>query len=405
MSFQQAIAGLNAASRSLDVIGHNIANAGTTGMKSSRVEFAEVYAAAASGTNSVTGGMGVTVGSVSQQFTQGNINSTGNALDMAINGNGFFQVTMADGSSAYTRAGNFKKDATGTIVTSSGAKLMGYPTDAKGARTSSTLQTLAVPTGTVPAKQTSAISANLTLDASAPVNTSTTDLSKYSTSLTAYDAQGLKTEVGLYFQKTANNTWNVYTSVNGSDPTASTPFTLTFDGAGNLASGGTVAGGGLRTIQLASPNDPTQTFNATLDLTKVKQVASNFTVNDLTQDGYTAGQLTSLTIDDSGTLMATYSNNQTQAAGQVALVDFRNPQGLGITDAGYWFETTASGQPLLGAPGEGIFGSIQSKALEESNVDLTAALVDMMTTQRSYQANAQTIKTQDQVLQTLVNLR
>ncbi|SIQ14404.1 flagellar hook protein FlgE [Pseudacidovorax sp. RU35E] len=399
MSFQQAIAGLNAASRSLDVIGHNIANAGTTGMKSSRVEFAEVYAAAASGTNSVTGGMGVTVGSVSQQFTQGNINSTGNALDMAINGNGFFQVTMPDGSSAYTRAGNFKKDATGTIVTSSGAKLMGYPTDAKGARTSSTLQTLAVPTGTVPAKQTSAISANLTLDASAAATTSTTDLSKYSTSLTAYDAQGLKTEVGMYFQKTANNTWNVYTSVNGSAPAASTPFQLSFDASGNLTSGGT------QTLTLTSPNDPTVTFPVSLDLTKVKQVASNFTVNDLTQDGYTAGQLTSLTIDDSGTLMATYSNNQTQAAGQVAMVDFRNPQGLGITDAGYWFETTASGQPLLGAPGEGIFGSIQSKALEESNVDLTAALVDMMTTQRAYQANAQTIKTQDQVLQTLVNLR
>ncbi|RDI19553.1 flagellar hook protein FlgE [Pseudacidovorax intermedius] len=399
MSFQQAIAGLNAASRSLDVIGHNIANAGTTGMKSSRVEFAEVYAAAAAGTNSVTGGMGVMVGNVSQQFTQGNINATNNALDLAINGNGFFQVTMPDGSAAYTRAGNFKKDATGTIVTATGAKLMGYPTDAKGNRTSSTLQTLVVPTGTVPAKRTSAISADITLDASAAVSTSTADLSKYSTSMTAYDAQGLKVEVGMYFQKTANNTWNVYTSVNGSTPSASTPFQIGFDGSGNLVSGGT------QTLTLSSPNDPTQTFTASLDLSKLKQVSSTFTVNDLTQDGYTAGQLTSLTIDDTGTLMATYSNNQTQAAGQVALADFRNPQGLGITDSGYWFETTASGQPLLGAPGEGVFGSIQSKALEDSNVDLTAALVDMMTTQRAYQANAQTIKTQDQVLQTLVNLR
>ncbi|WP_017757313.1 flagellar hook protein FlgE [Pseudacidovorax intermedius] len=399
MSFQQAIAGLNAASRSLDVIGHNIANAGTTGMKSSRVEFAEVYAAAAAGTNSVTGGMGVMVGNVSQQFTQGNINATNNALDLAINGNGFFQVTMPDGSAAYTRAGNFKKDATGTIVTATGAKLMGYPTDAKGNRTSSTLQTLVVPTGTVPAKRTSAVSADITLDASAAVSTSTTDLSKYSTSMTAYDAQGLKVEVGMYFQKTANNTWNVYTSVNGSTPSASTPFQISFDGSGNLASGGT------QTLTLSSPNDATQTFTASLDLSKLKQVSSSFTVNDLTQDGYTAGQLTSLTIDDTGTLMATYSNNQTQAAGQVALTDFRNPQGLGITDSGYWFETTASGQPLLGAPGEGVFGSIQSKALEDSNVDLTAALVDMMTTQRAYQANAQTIKTQDQVLQTLVNLR
>ncbi|WP_295537457.1 flagellar hook protein FlgE [uncultured Pseudacidovorax sp.] len=399
MSFQQAIAGLNAASRSLDVIGHNIANAGTTAMKSSRVEFAEVYAAAASGSNSVSGGMGVTVSKVAQQFSQGNINSTNNALDLAINGNGFFQLTMPDGARAFTRAGNFKKDAQGFIVTNNGANLMGYPTDTAGKRTSSTLQALSVPTGTVPAKQTTTMTARVTLDAKATVATAADDLSKYSTSLTAYDAQGLKTEVGLYFQKTANNAWNVYSSVNGSDPKNSTPFQITFDTAGNLISGGK------QTMVLSSPNDPNQKFNATLDLTEFKQVNSSFTVNDLQQDGYTAGQLTNLSIDDTGTLMATYSNNQTQAAGQVAMVDFRNPQGLGITDSGYWFETTASGQPLVGAPGEGIFGSIQSKALEESNVDLTAALVDMMTTQRAYQANAQTIKTQDQVLSTLVNLR
>ena len=158
-------------------------------------------------------------------------------------------------------------------------------------------------------------------------------------------------------------------------------------------------------LTLRSPNDPAQTFTVALDMTKMTQVNSRFTVSDLTQDGYTAGQLTGLKIEDSGIITASYSNGQTQAAGQVALVNFRNAQGLSPTGGGYWLETAGSGQPVRGAPGEGTFGQLRSGALEESNVDLTAELVNMMTTQRSYQANAQTIKTQDQIYSTLVNLR
>lgn len=404
MSFQQALSGLNAASRSLDVIGHNIANSGTVGMKSSRAEFAEVYASSAGGIGGTNVGLGVAVGGVTQQFSQGSLSITGNDLDVAINGSGFFQVAAADGSTAYTRAGNFKLDKDGNIITATGAQLMGYPTDAKGVRQSFDAQPLRLPTGApIPAKQTSAMAAEITLDASAPVAadaTPPTPLSTYGTSLTAYDAQGLEIPVGLYFQKTANNSWNVYTSVNGSDPLASTPFQLNFRADGSLDPASAIP-----QITLASPNDPGVTFPASLDLSRMTQVNARFAVSDLSQDGYSAGQLTGIKIENSGVITATYSNGQTQSAGQVALVNFRNTQGLAPSGSGYWVETFASGQPVRGAPGEGTFGQLRAGTLEESNVDLTAELVNMMTTQRAYQANAQTIKTQDQVMSTLVNLR
>ena len=405
MSFQQALSGLNAASRSLDVIGHNIANANTVGMKSARAEFSEVYASAAGGLGGTNVGLGVEVGTVSQQFAQGSINITGNELDVAINGGGFFQVKANDGSTAYTRSGNFKLDKEGSLITNNGAHLMGYPTDVKGVRQSFDAQPLRLPTGTpIPAKQTSKMTAEITLDATAAVaSTATppTPLKTYGTSLTAYDPQGLEVPVGLYFEKTANNTWNVYTSVNGADPAASTPFQLNFKTDGSLDT----ATSTVPTLTLASPNNPAQTFTASLDLGKMTQVNSRFAVADLSQDGYTSGQLTGIAIESSGVITATYSNGQTQSAGQVALVNFRNAQGLSPTGAGYWSQTFASGQPVRGAPGDGTLGQLRSGALEESNVDLTAELVNMMTTQRAYQANAQTIKTQDQVMSTLVNLR
>jgi flagellar hook protein FlgE len=405
MSFQQGLSGLNSAARSLDVIGHNIANANTVGMKSSRAEFSEIYASAAGGIGGTNVGLGVDVGTVAQQFAQGTLTITGNDLDVAINGGGFFQVKQSDGSTAYTRAGNFKLDKLGNIITNTGAQVMGYPTDTKGVRQSFDTLPLRLPTGSpIQAKQTTKMTAEITLDASAVVaSTATppTPLTSYGTSITAYDSQGLEIPVGLYFQKTANNTWNVYTSINGSDPALSTPFQANFNIDGSLNTTTTT----VPPLTVASPNDPAQTFPVVLDLTNLTQVNSRFTVSDLTQDGYTAGQLTGLKIEDSGIITASYSNGQTQAAGQVALVNFRNAQGLSPTGAGYWVETAGSGQPVRGAPGEGTFGQLRSGALEESNVDLTAELVNMMTTQRSYQANAQTIKTQDQIYSTLVNLR
>ncbi|MBN9412020.1 MAG: flagellar hook protein FlgE [Burkholderiales bacterium] len=398
MSFQQGLSGLNAASRNLDVIGHNISNAGTIGMKSQRAEFAEVYASSAGIVGGVSVGLGVEVGRVTQQFSQGSLNITGNDLDIAINGSGFYQVTLPDGSTAYTRAGAFKLDRDGNIVDGNGSQLMGYNTDTIGNRTSATLVPLQLPTSApIPARASTELFAEFTLDATSPVAataTPPTPVTTYGTSITAYDSQGIEVPVGIYFSKTANNTWDVYTSVGGSTPALHT--TINFN-----ATGGLVAST-IPPITLTSQNG---TFSVNLDLGATTQSNTKFGINELQTDGYPAGTITGMQIEESGVITATYSNGQTQSAGQIALVNFRNVQGLTTGSNSYWKETYESGQPIVGAPGEGQFGLLRSGTLEESNVDITAELVSMMTAQRAYQANAQTIKTQDQVMSTLVNLR
>jgi len=406
MSFQTGLSGLNAASRNLDVIGNNIANTNTVGAKVARAEFSEIVAASTISANGRTEGIGVEVATVSQQFTQGSVNTTGNALDIAINGAGFFRVTLPDGSAAYTRAGTFKLDTAGDIVTNANAKLMGYPTSTAGVATGSTLQPMVIPTGSpIPARATTSIAAELNLNASAPVwNAAVPNvpLTTYGTSLNVYDSQGSAIPAAIYIRKTANDTWQVYTNpASDADATASAVATLNFDTNGRLASSVPAA----PTLAITSPNPNIGAFSATLDLTTTTQYATAFAVTDLTQDGYAPGDYVALSIGENGVISARYSNGQTQAAGQIALADFRNVQGLRPSDNGNWVETIASGQPIVGEPGVGKFGGLRAGALEESNIDLTAELVNMMTAQRTYQANAQTIKTQDQVLSTLTQLR
>ena len=422
MSFQTGLSGLNASSKNLDVIGNNIANANTTGMKSSRTEFSDVVASSLGSAGGNQAGIGVAVNMIAQQFTQGNISITGNNLDVAINGNGFFQVAMGDGSMAYTRAGEFKLDATGLLKTNSGGKLMGYPTDATGQRTNSTLGPLSLPVGSpIAAKATGStpgkpgITAEFNLPAGATLAAGTpasagpptvaavppTPRATYGTSMTAFDSQGAAVPVTVYFEKTADDQWEVFPGLNNAPPAAPVVSlgTIKFLKDGKLDTT-TVA-----TIQLKSPNAKIGTFTALLDFSKATQYGTGFSVSNLTQDGYTSGELTKVNIGENGAITATYSNGQTQTNGQIALMNFRNVQGLAPAGNNNWTESTASGQPVLGVAGQGKFGGLRSGALEDSNVDLTAELVNMMTAQRSYQANAQTIKTQDQVLQTLVNLR
>jgi flagellar hook protein FlgE len=410
MSFQTGLSGLNASSRSLDVIGNNIANANTTGMKASRAEFGDLVASSlgaggAGGTGGAGGaGIGVAVASISQQFSQGNINITGNDLDVAINGGGFFQLALPDGSSAYTRDGSFKLDANGYIKTNSGASVLGYPTDKSGKATSVNPQILQLPTSApIAASATTAVTAEFNLDARAPIASSVTPptpRSTYGTSLTAYDSQGVTLPVSLYFSKvtpTAAGTdqWAVYDS-----PTGASVGSLVFDASGALKSS-TVS---TLTLTPASPSI-VPAFPVTVDFSKVTQFGAAFAVSNLTQDGYAPGELTGLKIGENGQITARYSNGETQIAGQLSLADFRNVQGLSPIGGNSWVATYTSGDPVLGSPGVGKFGALRSGALEESNVDLTAELVNMMTAQRAYQANAQTIKTQDQVMSTLVNLR
>lgn len=426
MSFQQGLSGLNASSKNLDVIGHNIANSNTVGFKASRAEFAEMVASAIGSAGGSNAGIGVEVAAVAQQFTQGNLTITGNSLDVAINGNGFFTLTLPDGTPAYTRAGNFKLDKEGNMITNDNAKVMGYPVDpVTGLRSGTDPVPMAFPTSEpIPAKQTSKITAAFNLPATAkdaagdPTATPpvpATPRATYGTSINVFDSQGVAKPVSLYFQKTATaNTWDVYDALD--DPTATPPVVaspigqITFDNNGAIT--GPVAtppatGFALSLTINPTPPNPNNlpAFPVSVSLDKVSQSGSKFSVSNLSQDGYTTGELTGINIENNGMIMTRYSNGVTRAEGQLALSSFRNTQGLASVGGNNWVATFESGQPVAGTATDGNFGSLRSGALEDSNVDLTAELVNMMTAQRAYQANAQTIKTQDQVMSTLVNLR
>ena len=423
MAFQHGLSGLNASSKNLDVIGHNIANANTTGFKSSRAEFADLVASSMGAGGGANYGIGVEVAAVAQQFSQGNVTVTGNNLDVAINGNGFFKVQQADGSAAYTRAGNFKLDKTGDLVTNGGAQVMGFKVDPTTGASTSEAQPLSFPTGApIQAKQTSAITAVLNLDARANLAAGVpavvgppaiaaipaTPRSTYGTSINVYDTQGVATPVNLYFEKSGPNEWKVFDELVPAPPAVpkAAVGTIKFDTNGKYDP--TSLPITLTVKPQANPNaPPVADIVTTLDLSGATQFGSKFAVatGGLSQDGYASGDLTSINISNDGMVMASYSNGVTRAEAQVALANFRNPQGLLAVGGNNWVATFESGQPVVGTATDGSFGSLRSGALEDSNVDLTAELVNMMTAQRAYQANAQTIKTQDQVMSTLVNLR
>ncbi|EGJ09579.1 MULTISPECIES: flagellar hook protein FlgE [Rubrivivax] len=432
MSFQQGLSGLNATSKSLDVIGNNIANANTYGAKVSRAEFSDMYATALNGAGVNNVGIGVTLGAVSQQFTQGNISTTGNAMDMAINGAGFFQVTDGVSPTVYTRNGQFKVDREGYIVNNEKLKLMGYPADGTGTIQPGLAQPLKLPTAGIAPSATSKIELEFNLKAdsvvTAPAATATpqidfTDKSTYNnaTSVVAYDSKGQDVALSYYFQKESNDKWNVYVTANGQPvnvDAAGNPVkwqTLEFDNTtGRLASPDPADALALSITNDLIITDPVTgretsrivvPLNMSVNVASATQYDQTFGVTNLTQNGYAAGQLTSIAIEADGIVLARYSNGQSKPAGQLELANFRNPQGLQPLGGNVWASTYASGDAVVGVPSEGNMGVIQAGALEESNIDLTGELVNMITAQRIYQANAQTIKTQDQVMQTLVNMR
>lgn len=420
MSFQQALSGLNAAAKNLDVIGHNIANSGTAGFKASRTEFSEAMASASGSASGQTVGIGVNVGAVTQMFKQGNINATGNNLDIAINGDGFFVLKQPDGSMAYSRAGNFQIDKQGNLVTVARDQVMGYPVDPATAKVQTGVQPVPMvfPSGKpIAAQATAKVQIDMNLDARArdavgdsaatpPIPA--TSRATYGTSLTVYDSQGIPSPMSLYFEKNGANSWDVYDGLD--DPTATPPkvakllTTLKFDASGKLTSGSPVTGA---TISINNPNAPTpgSISGVEIDFSGVTQFGTQFAVADLKQDGYTAGVMTGINISGDGSIVASYSNGVSRTEGMLTLASFRNPQGLAATGGNKWVETDESGLAVNSLPKTGTLGTLQSGALEDSNVDLTAELVNMMTAQRAYQSSAQAIKTQDQVFSTLVNLR
>ncbi|QEY59295.1 flagellar hook protein FlgE [Pseudomonas sp. C27(2019)] len=433
MSFNIGLSGLRAATKDLNVTGNNIANAGTAGFKQSRAEFSDVYAASVLGTGKNQQGSGVLLSNVSQLFNQGNINYTQNALDLAINGNGFFQVSN-NGAISYTRAGYFGTDNEGFIVDNFGYNLQGYPIDGNGALENGRITNLQIQTSSQEPKPTSKIeqSFNLNSTNSVPLNApfDPADPQSYnsSTSTNIYDTQGNAHVLTQYFVKLAPdaaavppvlpNSWSMNTLIDGVHPTTSVPndpliTTLRFSESGKLElpSNGEVSLNGWVPVALtgnppvATPNGAVSNPTVTLDMRKATQFANAFAVNAVAQDGYTTGELAGIEIDDSGKIFARYTNGQSKVQGQVILADFANVQGLTPVGKTQWVQSLASGEPVRNPGGTGTLGAIQAGALEDSNVELSDQLVNLIVAQRNYQANAKTIETESAITQTIINLR
>ncbi|HOM12316.1 MAG TPA: flagellar hook protein FlgE [Rubrivivax sp.] len=410
MSFQQGLSGLNASSKNLEVIGNNIANANTYGAKVARAEFASVYATSLNGAGTNLVGIGTTLQTVAQQFTQGNVSTTGNPLDLAINGAGFFQVSDGASPVEYTRNGQFKLNRDGYLVNNAQDKLLGYTADSAGVIQPGRAVPLQLPTSGIDPRATTRAALEVNFDArktavAMPIDFADASTYHNATSLTVYDDKGQDVAVSLYFRKTAPETWEVYATANGSTvggtPAAPQPITIVgFDPLGKTPT----TTPSPATIGIPA-NAQTTAINVNLDLGAATQFGSAYGITDLTQDGYSAGLLTKIAVEGNGIVMAHYSNGQSKPAGQIEVANFRNPQGLQPLGDNTWAASYTSGEPVVGVPGNGSLGVLQAGALEESNIDLTGELVNMITAQRVYQANAQTIKTQDQMMQTLVNLR
>ncbi|NWA46349.1 flagellar hook protein FlgE [Pseudomonas reactans] len=435
MSFNIGLSGLHAANKQMDVTGNNIANVATTGFKASRAEFADIYAATKLGTGQNSIGNGVNLAAVSQRFTQGDVNTTGGTLDMGIQGGGFFVQKTRDGSLEYTRSGAFRADKDGYITNNTGtSRLQGYAADANGKIAKGGLVDLQLNLASLPPKASTKVDSTSNLNASVPAidqaakpfnpNDTSTFSTQYSTTL--YDSQGNAHPMVQYLVKTDGNKWNAYTLIDGRNPNGSAPTgtpstppvpsTLTFDGAGKLTSvvtagvsdktltvAGWVPGTVTNGVWKANGAD-TNPAGIAVNMANITQYNSATYRNPPITDGYATGQITGLKIDGSGVLFATFSNQQSKAIGQISLASFNNEQGLQPAGGTAWRETFASGQPGYDTPQAGTLGSIKANALENSNVNLTNELVELIKAQSNYQANAKTISTESTILKTLIQM-
>jgi flagellar hook protein FlgE len=405
MTFRLALSGLNAAQADLTVTANNIANTATAGFKGSRAEFAELFSVSPQGVSSNAIGNGVRVSNVAQQFTQGNIDFTDNSLDLALSGQGFFIINDS-GALAYTRAGAFQVDSQGFVVNARQQRLQVYPPSNNGQFNTGALSDIQLVTSESAPSATTAVDVTLNLPANATQPTVATfdpaNVNSYNnaTSLTTYDSLGAAHTATLYFTKTANpNEWTTQLYVDGN--AVGTAQTLNYDNSGAL----TTPAGGTITFPAYTPATGAADMNMTFDFGTSTQYGGNFNVNAITQDGYTTGRLIGIDIDSTGVVQARFTNGRSTALGQVALANFANPQGLQQLGDTNWAETFGSGQALRGQAGNSGFGLVQSGALEASNVDITEQLVNMITAQRNFQANAQMISTADAITQTIINIR
>ncbi|MFS2221038.1 flagellar hook protein FlgE [Pantoea sp. B65] len=392
MSFNIATSGLNAATKQLGAISNNIANGGTVGYKAMRAEFASLYASGQP--------LGVGVTSISQSIAQnGNVTSSARGLDLAISGNGFFVTKDSSGKTSYTRAGYMGTDINGYLINNLGNKIQGYTVGANGQLQTGVISDLQLKTGGIPAKATDSLefTANLNANASIPTVTPFDKANSESYNNTysskVYDSLGREHNIEQYFVKTADGEWKAYYFVDGA---AATPASvdLSFNTNGVLIMPAAP-------VNIQAPAAGAQPLNIALNYTGSSQYGTDFNVSKNNANGYAAGERNGEQIDEDGKIYATYSNGERMLQGQLVLATFANIDGLASENGTAWSMTNQSGQALLGAPKTGLNGAIKAFALEDSNVDMTAELVGLMSAQRNYQANTKVISTNEKMTMAL----
>lgn len=406
MSFSQGLSGLNAASQALDVVGNNIANSQTVGFKSGSITFADVFAGSQIG-------MGVQVSGIRQNFSDGVLGQGTGSLDMGIQGNGFFRMVSEAGQVFYTRNGQFKSNENGYIINSSGMLLTGYQATGTppAIQPGAAIGPIQIPTGQMPARASDSGTMKGNLDSGAEVIDPALafdpkDSNSYNSvsQVDAYDSLGNRHTINVYFVKTGDNQWTVYTSDttapvdDGNGNATYQSLDITFDSAGQLLTNPArlpVAGAGY---------NGADALEFELDITGMTQQATETAMESPSTTGYPPGMMNGYTVGDNGQIIASYSNGQQQLLGQVVLANFTNPGGLASSGNNAWTETPSSGQPVVGIAGTGNLGNLYGNKVEASNVDLSQEMVNMIIFQRNYQSNSQTIKTQSELLQTLVNM-
>lgn len=412
MAFNTSISGLQAAQKDMGVISNNIANVGTAGFKRSDALFAEIYSASLGGTGTQPGS-GVTLERIRNDFSQGSFEFTSSQLDLAVDGNGLF--VLRDGAEPqFTRAGAFRLDNDGFVVTESGANLQGFAADANG-RITTALGNLQITNALLAQKPTETITFNGNLDARATApsaldaagnvinavfNATDPDTYNFTSTSTVYDSAGAAHQVTLYFAKdtTAANQYNVTASID--DVVQPETASLIFDNTGVLDITSVTA---LNLATYAPANANAQPIN--IDFSTMTGFGAPSATSGVTQDGYAAGQLAGFEFDRQGVAYASYTNGETRAVGQVALATFTNLSGLQAAGKTYFTASTASGVAEIGAPDSGARGVIRPSALESANVDLTVELLALIEAQRNFQSNAQAIQNENDASQAILQLR
>ena len=403
MAFNTSISGLQAAQKDMGVISNNIANVSTTGFKRSDSLFAELYTATLGGAGTQPGS-GVTLERIRSDFSQGSFEFTSSQLDLAIDGNGLF-VLQNGAETLFTRAGAFRLDNDGFVVTESGATLQGYGADANG-QINTALGDLQITNALLAQKPTEEITFNGNLDsrattpATVPFDATNPETYNFTSTTTVYDSAGAAHQVTMYFAKDATVASQYNVSVSVDDVVQPETASLLFDNAGVLDATSVTA---LNLASYAPANANAQAIN--INFATITGFGATSATSGVTQDGYAAGQLAGFEFDRAGIAYATYTNGETRAVGQVALATFTNPSGLQSAGKTNFAESSTSGLASIGTPDSGARGGIRPSALESANVDLTVELLALIEAQRNFQSNAQAIQNENDASQAILQLR